>query len=31
MEFRRTFATQPASALYEFLDAIVKEVVKKMD
>jgi hypothetical protein len=31
MKSRRTFAGQPAIALYEFSDAIVKEVVKKMD
>ena len=31
MKSRRTFAAQPALALYEFSDAIVKEVAKKMD
>ena len=31
MKSRRTCAAQPAFALYEFLDAIVKEVVKKND
>ncbi len=31
MKSRRTFAAQLAFVLYEFLDAIVKEVAEKMD